>query len=259
MAQEPAEAPPSVEVIDEGFANALTEATRAYLRGRHDEAIGLLSSLRVRLQHGEFVDPALAAETLIWLGEVLYKTGRSDEARAVFRELLERTPEWPINEYQHPSDVVAVYYDVARQVRASIAVRPSEAPPPPTPRAPWWVALPFGVPQALQKRPVAATTFAVLGVGFTATSIASSLHLAEVNVSNDGHPNGWTADEVPTRVNTERYAVQWPATALAYLTWAAGSLEARASARKTPVGLGAWGDPHGAGVVVAGQWGAPAR
>lgn len=250
-AQETAAQPP-MEAQD--FAAALTAAKQSFFRGQHQDAVTRLSALNVRILKGEPVPARLRNETRTWLGEVLFRLGRSDEARLAFRQLLEEDPDWPIDEYQHSVEVVAVFYDVRRQVQAERADRDVATQAPPR-RPPAWTLLPFGIAQFIDDRPVAGTTQLILQTALATTSLATFAELDRTNVPEIGHPEGWTEEQIVARQQALRWGVQYPATALLYVASVAGVLEARGHWRRHEVQVTALLDPDAPGIalVVAGR------
>jgi hypothetical protein len=235
------------------IAVALTAAKQAYFRGQHLEAQTRLSALNVRLLKGEPVPAALRHEVRTWLGEVLFRLDRSDEARLVFRQILEENSEWPIDEYQHGVEVVAVYYDVRRQVLAARAAEPGNAPEA-RQRPPIWTLLPLGIAQYVDERPLAGTAHLLLQGALATTSIALYAELDRTNVPEIGHPQGLSAEQIAERQTTLRWAVQYPSTVLFYVAAVAGVVEARAHYNRNSVAVQPVVGPGGAGVhVVVGR------
>lgn len=220
-----------------GFSEALEAGKQLYFGGRLGAAHEALVALRGRLDRGEEVERELRAELLIWLGEVQYHLGRTDEARESFRTLLRASPEYPISPYAHPLEVVGEFELVRREIldereQRGPPFQPSVERPPP---APAWVWAPLGVPQFAQRRVGAGLVFGGLQVGLGAASIAMYVHLDRNNRDPlEPHlaPTGLGDDDVRPWVDQRRYRLQWPLTAAFYGTWLVSSLEARHHWRK---------------------------
>lgn len=218
------------------FDTALDSGKQLYFGGRLAEALTALQTLRGRVEAGEAVDREQRAELYIWLGEIQYHLGRTDDARESFRALLRDDPEYPISPYAHPLEVVGEFELVRREVLAE-RDRPVELPlvrqPPP---APAWVWAPFGVPQLSQGRVGAGLVFGGLQLGLGAASVALYVHIDRNNRDplTDGKPaTGLPRDDVREWAATQRRRYQWPVTAAFYGTWLASSLEARRHWRRT--------------------------
>jgi hypothetical protein len=90
-------------------------------------------------------------------------------------------------------------------------------------------------------------------VGFGAASLALNTHLRLVNVPTQGHPLGWTAEQVTRRVQQRRYFAQWPATAAFYGVWTLSAIDAARVHRREAlsVSVGQVGE-RTTGLVVSG-------
>lgn len=236
-----ADEPASQEVADEDFARlpfaeALEEGKQLYFGGRLGPALAALGALYERVQAGEDVTLEQRAELLVWLGEVQYHLGRTDEARESFRAVLRADPDYPISPYAHPLEVVAEFELVRREILDEREQTPRLAfPAERTPPAPAWVWAPLGVPQFAQRRVGAGLVFGGLQLGLGAASVAMYVHLDRNNRDpmSPGLPStGLLEDEVRPWVDKQRYQVQWPLTFAFYGTWLASSLEARHHWRK---------------------------
>ncbi len=254
-----ADDPPSVvagdpnDPVSGDFGTALTAAKQFFFRGQHVEAQRRLSALNVRLLKGEAVPVELRNDCRAWLGEVLFRLEQTDEARSVFRQLLEEDSSWPIDEYQHSVEVVAVFYDVRRQVVAE-QEQTQPTSPAASPRVPAWTLLPFGIAQFIDQRPAAGTTHLAVQLAFATTSVIAFAELKRTNVSDIGHPEGWTTVQIARNQQVQRWAVQWPATALFYGSAVVGILEARGSYRKhrSSIGVALLATEYGGGLRIVG-------
>ena len=219
-AEAPAGAPKPASVQQVTFGEQLAQAKRMYFAGAHLGSLELFEALEIQLMEAGVrasVGSALGAEALLYLGEVLHVLGRIDESNAAFEKLFRWDLEYPVSPYRHPIEVVRS----AERVRAGVK---RDIVPEPTPvleerRFPVTGYLPFGIPQMAEGRVGAALAFGAAQVGLGVASIALFTQINAVNVPSDGHPNGWTANQVATEVNQQRYAVQWPVSILFYGSW----------------------------------------
>jgi hypothetical protein len=224
------------------FGQVAANAKRLYIEGEHLDALNLFQALYLRLLNGEEPPWDIAADTLIFYGEVQYQLGEQDAAALIFRWLLERDPTYPISPYHHPLEVVGWFETIRRAVLEEIANRPQvEAEPPPAevpPALPIAGYLPFGVPQFAQKRPVAGLIFGALQLGFGASSMLKYAQLNRVNaVPPDGelHPLGWPSEEIADRVDRQRLLLQIPLVLAFYGSWLGSHVEARSAWRRQVV------------------------
>lgn len=211
----------------EPFHDALSTAKEALYEGDHEGARELLRTLAARLDGGEDPGRSLAAEALVFLGDLELLLGEKERARAVFRVVLLEEPDHVISPYDHGEDVRALFALVREDVRRELAARapvdvpevPALPPPPPFPATGY---LPFGAPQAAQGRSGPALGF---GVGQVATATGSLVAYALINRSNH-RPDD--ARSIPRgRVQALRYGVQFPLTFAFYGLWGASVLDAR--------------------------------
>ncbi len=212
------------------FAEQLEGAKRLYFQGHREEALDLLADLQVQY----LVDPAgmpweRAAEALIFLGEIYYFTGDMARSTKAWRLVLETDPDHPrLSPFAHPPEIAGEFEILRATVREEIASRPV----PPPPRMPAWTALPLGIPQFAQRKPARGVLYASLQVGFGVGSLAVASQLRSKNVSTQPHPDGWTEEEQARRINVQRYGIQWPLTAGAYVVWIASHVDARGTFRR---------------------------
>jgi hypothetical protein len=224
-------------VSEAPFTTALEQGKQLYFVGRSTEALDALLALRGRVEAGEEVPREGRSELLIWLGEVQWHLGRTDEARESFRRLLRDQPDYPISPYAHPLEVVGEFELLRREVldqreRSPLGALAPGGPPPP----PAWVWAPFGVPQFAQRRVGAGLVFGGLQLGFGAASVALYVHLDRHNRDpflEDRPPTGFDPGDVRGWSIEQRRRYQWPVTAAFYGTWLASSLEARRHWRRS--------------------------
>ena len=136
--------------------------------------------------------------------------------------------------YHHGEDVRALFALVREQVQQEIAARPPEVIPlvpvqPTRRRLPLWGYAPFGIPQLGQGRVAPGVVHAAVQGVFVAASISSYTWIVVVNRSPEGHPLGWTEDQLARRVQTVRYGIQVPSTAIFYGAWLVSTLDAAGS------------------------------
>lgn len=231
----------------EAFAVVLERGKRLYFDGKAVEAHDALRGLQVRLLLGERVDKELAAEAMIWLGEIQFRLGRSDDARDAFRWLLRLDPGWPISPYAHPMEVIGEFELVRREVQEELDGRDPTLPVVTIPPTPPWVWAPLGIPQFAQRRVGAGVAWGGLQLGLGAASIGMIAHLRFIN---DGptrgdaspHPLGWDSKQVEREVQKRRYLIQWPLTFAFYGAWLGSSVDARRHWKRSHaphVGVGA--------------------
>lgn len=247
------EAPPPAApspVPDPGsapFPEVLAAAKQAWFLGRAEEAREAFAALHGRILGGEDAALADVAEALTWLGEIQYLDDDLDAARLTFRDLLRRAPDTPISPYHHPTEVVNLFELVRAEVKAERAPPPEPEPPTGPPPTPLWVWAPLGVPQLVQGRPGAGALFGGLQLALGATSVASFVHLSHLNRDDQpGIPPGGAEERA---LQTWRYAVQWPSTALFYGAWLVGSREAARHHRRAAPVPTAFGGAPGLGLV----------
>lgn len=251
--ERPAEPEPA-ESVPETPEQQLDRAKQLYFDGSVPEAKAILQALQVRHMTRDDLQWDTAAEAMIYLGEILYMNGEAERARDAFRMVLEVQDTYQLSPFSHPTEIAYEFNVVRKQVLAERAAVPDPVIPP----APAWTVLPLGIPQMVDGRPVRGALFGVGQLGLGVTSVAMMLHLRRINTTENPHPNGWSNDVMQRRVNTQRYAVQWPATIGTYALWGASFLEARSQwklARETEIGIGWTPSPTApAAIQVSGRF-----
>lgn len=211
----------------EGYEALLESAKQTYLLGRHDEATEAFRQLVLRAQAYGDVPAAVEHEALAFLGEIQYMRGEIDDARATFRLLLQRDPEWRMSPWVHPPAVRGTFESVRDELASSarLAQRPTSG-------APWWSFAPFGVPQLANRQPVRGGLYAALQVGFGLASVASWIWIDQVQ-AGDGTPP-LTEEEQRLeqaqqvqRARRIRDAMSIPTASAFYLTWAVSVADAQ--------------------------------
>jgi len=221
----PAERPPPA-----GFDEQLEEAKRLHFQGEHQAALDLLNHLKVQMDLSvNEVSWTLRAETLVYLGELQYVTGNTVQALSAWRSVLEQDLAYPrLSPFSHPPEVVGEFEQLRARIHQEVAARPVPRPPP----TPAWTVLPLGIPQFIDGHPVRGTVFGVSQLALGTVSLAMIAHLNARNVPSEDHPQGWTSKQVTARVNTQRFAIQWPATLGFYGVWFGSWNDARQTWRK---------------------------
>ena len=221
------EDPSSETAATAGFAELLEGAKKLYFQGHRRESLEILEDLQLRyLVDTAAVPWETAAEALVYLGEVYYFLGELDRSQKAWRLVLERAPDHPrLSPFAHPPEVAGEFEILRATVNREIADRPVPEPP----AVPAWTVLPLGIPQFTNGQPVRGVLYGALQVGLGAGSIAMFSHIEGKNVTTDPHPDGWSIEEQRRRLNTQRFAVQWPMTLGAYGFWLGSHLDARAT------------------------------
>lgn len=217
------------------FHDELARAKAEVFEGDTAQALAILDALAERLDRGEKPPPQLAWEALVYRGDLHHARGDVDVARTCFRRVLLQDPDYVVSPYHHGGEVRALFALVREEVKRELAASAPDpvpepvpvplpiTPPPPPPvvrhRLPMWGFAPFGVPQFRQRRPGAGAAYAATqGIALLA-SVGSYTWLVTINREPSGHPLGWQQDQVRRHVQTMRYGVQLPTTALFYGTW----------------------------------------
>lgn len=227
------------------FTESLELAKKRYFQGRQQEALALLLDLQLQVITDTSGAIAIeeASEAMVFAGEIQFMTGNVLKARDAWRWVLERDVDFPaLSPFSHPPEVGNEFEAVRRVILEEIALRPEPVIPP----TPAWSVLPLGIPQFVDGRPVRGLLYGGVQVGLGVTSVAMLFGLRDINVSDDPHPRGWTDAEMQQRVNTMRYAVQWPATLGFYAAWGTSWFDARNRWQQThtPVQVGWTPAPH---------------
>ena len=215
------------------FGERLEEAKGQFFAGDLDAALQGLQALQLLAYQEPDAHPwPDVVEAMSYLGEIWIRRGADEQARSVFRFVLERDPDAVMSPYRHPIEVVFVFDQVKEAVQAE---RSGVATERVRLRAPWHSWMPFGVAQAAQGRSGAAWAFGGTQAALAGVSIGMFAHLSLVNTDGAGHPLGWDDDQVTGRVQLRRYAVQWPATAAFHAVWVASVVDARRALRREKV------------------------
>jgi len=214
-------------VTSEGAEREALEVAKArYFAGGHADALTALRAL-AHTQRNPPQQTEVAAEVLVYLGEIEFVTGDRAASWHSFQELATRWPDYSISPLHHPSDVAEWFDLVARQARSAEPDAQDRRQ-----RAPLWTLAPLGVPQRRLGLKRAGVGYGTAQVVFGVTSVASLALLVRFNGPH--HPPGWTGDVLRRRVNALRWGVQIPATAAFWASYAASVGTARRELRHSP-------------------------
>ena len=177
-------------------------------------------------------DPALSEEELqlarVWLGEVEYVGGEREAARSTFRTILLYDPEYRMDPFLHPPEVVSFFEATRAELsRPKDPLAPLQPSRPPLPRSLAWL-LPGGM-QINNGRPLLGAS-AFVGVAVMA---GSTLPFRFWLVSKDQDPSQWGIDVPAAQVDQVRRirAAQLSVGTAAGLLWlgtaVAGSMKAQ--------------------------------
>lgn len=158
----------------------LDNAIEAYMAGDHAQARDLLTDILV---DETVMDEDLLQRARVLLGEVLYVEGRTEAAWDTFRAILDEQPDYELDPYEHPPDVIRFF----ETVRGATAVR--TRPPDPNPDSegmdgetrrsfPLLTLAPFGLYQITHEQPVKGT---LLALGQAAAGAGSVLLYVQLN------------------------------------------------------------------------------
>ncbi len=250
----PAEAAPPLHPLTSPFEQVLAAAKHEYFAGRPNQALPLFETLQRRIEAGEQIPPEIAADALVYLGDVHLSQGRIEAAKLAFRQALAVAPEYLVNPYHHPVEV-GYYFDRAREEVEAERAASAAPPPPPRPPIPLWGYLPFGVPQVAQGQPGRGLLYGGLQLGLGVTSLAVMVDLQDEN-GTWWAPREWREEEYEAgwrRIQTRRWAVQLPAFFGFYAVWAISVADGRETWKSTPVPvLGV--TPTGRGPTMGVAW-----
>ncbi len=139
-----AQAPTTVIPEEQTPEDRLAQAIQAYLSGELETArrgfLSLVADTRLEQSH-----PTVRREAQVYLGSLDYNLGDRDAARSTFLSILLEEPEFALDPFAHPPELIA-FFDSVR-VQAQV-MRP--VPPPPAEPAPRLNPLLFVVPGGLQ-------------------------------------------------------------------------------------------------------------
>ncbi len=136
---------------EEAGSEELATAIRHYRSGE----LELARTTLIALLNDEGVeDRELLVQARVYLGEVLFVLDRPEEAVAAFRAILEHEPDYRLDPYEHPPDVVD-FYETLRGAIRDLGFDEDQQPEPeplPSPQSlPPLALAPFGIHQFRQR------------------------------------------------------------------------------------------------------------
>ena len=206
---------------DRSATDALEAAKSQYFAGGHSLALASLTQLIDRLNADSTADLTILVEAEVYRAEIQYVTQDRAASWASFVRVLDRMPDYQINTFLHPAEVVDWFELVRRETSSGL---PTVSPPVPQPlRAPVWVYAPVGIPQFGQKQTGAGIAFASTQVATMTASIGLHLHMRSWRrrIADNG------TDTDFRQFNQIRYGVQLPVTVAFYALYAASVLSGR--------------------------------
>jgi len=201
----------------------LDEAVVSYTSGDLEGARNALSDL---LNDPALVDPELRLRARIYLGEVLYVEGQRAAAWDAFRAAIREQPDYHLDPYEHPPDIVA-FFETVKAATTTLKDRlPDPNPPATTPTTPFPIlgVLPFGLYQVTHDQPVRGS---LLAFGELATGVGSVALYVSLRNNNDAG----TDRSAYKRLILQR-DLQWACFAGFYGLWFTGVVDAQAHWRK---------------------------
>lgn len=202
----------------------LEEAKALYFAGGHARALAALAALAETLAPDDPEQREVLVEVDVYRAEIEYVTNDRAASWASFARVLGHSPEYRINTFLHPAEVVDWFDLVRREVSAQQVI---DVPPPaPIARAPAWTLAPLGIPQLRQGRTASGLVYG--GGQVAALGASVGLHLALRDWKRD---LATAPDDDPgyTRFNRVRYGAQIPATALFYGLYVVSVIDGRRS------------------------------
>ena len=203
----------------------LDDAVRLYMSG---DLVGARTGLTDLLNDDSISERELRVRARIYLGEVLYVEGQRAAAWDAFRVIIREQPDFHLDPYEHPPDIVEFY----ETVRAATTTLDDRFPPHDTlplipednPSFPLWGVLPFGAYQIAHDRPVRGS---LLALGQVATGAVSVALLGNLVSDHDAGSDPDLNLELSTRRN-----VQWACTTAFYGLWITGVVDASSHWKK---------------------------
>ncbi len=203
---------------DRSPAGDLEAAKLEYFAGGHARALMSLAQLIGRLNADPSSDLTILVQAEVYRAEIQYVTQDRAASWASFVRVLERMPDYQINTFLHPAEVVDWFELVRRETSSgSSNALPPEIQPV---RAPTWIYAPVGIPQFGQQKTGAGVAFASTQVATAAASIGLHLHMRSWRRRIAG--NGTATDF--RRFNQVRFGVQLPVTLVFYALYASSVL-----------------------------------
>lgn len=222
---------------ERSYAESLEAAKSEYFAGGHAVALESLVQLIDRLNNDPAADRTILVQAEVYRAEIEYVTQDRAASWASFVRVLDLMPDFQINTFLHPAEVVD-WFDLVKRETSSASL--NELPPETERvRAPAWVYAPVGIPQLGQGQTGAGIAFASTQVATAAASIGLHLHMRSWRrrIADTGTPDDFQ------RFNQIRYGVQLPVTVAFYALYATSVLSGtRRFARDQTVEATVWFD-----------------
>jgi len=158
---------PSSEEVSPTAQERLDAAWRNYQLGKRELARTELAEL---VTDAGIDDLAIRQQARIYLGELLYVQDDEEGARRFFEQVLQEDPNYTIDPFRHPPDVVGFFTYVRSYV---VPITTPVDPPGPIqyPRTPVSTWAPFGAYHLTHQAPRRGTLYLVGGLATAATSL----------------------------------------------------------------------------------------
>lgn len=190
-------------------ARALQDAVGRYQAGDTQSARETLQELLAR---GPSLPTQVKEETLAWLGDMLLGEQGPAAAHSAFEALLTENPDFIMDPFEHPPEVVLAFESVRAELRARAPLVPAPRVPPPTTKYPASVLIPGGVHYFQTGRPIVGVAYGGLQIAGTAVSVATGISLA-------GLQDASTDDTEAQRRFRRLRAVNNTAAVVAWVAW----------------------------------------
>jgi hypothetical protein len=213
-------------------------AVHLYQTGEAEKAALILATL---INDVTLTDTHTRQQAQVYLGEVHYSQENKEEARRLFEVVLTTDPDFVMDPFAHPPDVVGFFETIRAYIRPPPPPMLSPQPIGPIPRTPVSAYLGFGIYQVRHGDKRLGTALAIGQSIFAIVSLASFAGLLE--------DRSWESKDERTRLQTQQ-AVQWSSTAGFYGMWIWSAVDAKRHWRANA--NGAIADAPGIGKSVAG-------
>lgn len=203
-------------------------AVHLYQTGEAEKAALMLATL---INDVTLTDIQTRQQAQVYLGEVHYSQENKEEARRLFEAILTTDPDFVMDPFAHPPDVVGFFETIRAYIRPPPPPMMAPQPIGPIPKTPVSAYLGFGIYQIRHGDRRLGTALAIGQSIFAIVSLASFAGLLE--------NRSWESKDELTRLRTQQ-AVQWSSTAGFYGMWIWSAIDAkrhwRANANGTIVG-----------------------
>jgi hypothetical protein len=180
----PAEVPeevPEIDLMSQAFESALED----YFAGRLESArAGLLRLIR----QPELRTHALRFDAYVYLAEMEYYLGERDASWTTCVELLSQEPDYKIDPFVHPPELVA-FFESVRSASAQLQPKPKPKPKPLTRSVvpAWAVLLPGGIQVHKEQEILGYLSMGVIGaLGATSTGLYLALRHYDLDRNRPG-------------------------------------------------------------------------